>query len=232
MDCGPPGSSVHGILQARILEWALMSSSRGSAQHMDQTQVSHIAGRFFTMWVTREAPTLLKTTSRTSLSPMGFWSTASSTSLKHGHHRSSGSSSCIPFPELFLFSFTWSVIHFCISITSWYPLLKFCLQTYFSSYDLPQWGHWHTISYSLVHLTPSFIQHVLIDWLLGRRHSARTWWSKKSVRHRPHPQVTQGPSGKIMEQRRVIKSSRKCTEIAMHSSDIIKEMGRDCRPRQ
>ena len=55
MDCSPPGSSVHGILQARILEWIAMPSSRGSSQPRDQTQVSCIAGRFFTFWATREA---------------------------------------------------------------------------------------------------------------------------------------------------------------------------------
>ena len=52
MDCGPPGSSVHGILQARTLEWVAMSSSRGSSQPRDWTQVSHITGRFFTTWAT------------------------------------------------------------------------------------------------------------------------------------------------------------------------------------
>ena len=49
MDCSPPDSSVHGILQARILEWVAMISSRGSSQPRDQTKVSHIAGRFFTI---------------------------------------------------------------------------------------------------------------------------------------------------------------------------------------
>ena len=49
MDCSPPGSSVHGILQARILEWVAMLSSRGSSPPRDQTQVSHIGGRFFTV---------------------------------------------------------------------------------------------------------------------------------------------------------------------------------------
>ena len=44
----PPGSSVHGILQAGIQEWAAISFSRGSSQPRDQTQVSCIAGRFFT----------------------------------------------------------------------------------------------------------------------------------------------------------------------------------------
>ena len=48
MDHSLPGSSVHGILQARILEWVAMLSSMGSFQPRNQTQVSHIAGRFFT----------------------------------------------------------------------------------------------------------------------------------------------------------------------------------------
>ena len=42
MDCSLPGSSVHGILQARKLEWVAMSSSRGSSQPRDQTCVSYI----------------------------------------------------------------------------------------------------------------------------------------------------------------------------------------------
>ena len=44
----PPGSSVQGILQAKILEWVAMPSSKGSSQSKDQTQVSCTAGRFFT----------------------------------------------------------------------------------------------------------------------------------------------------------------------------------------
>ena len=48
-----PMDLAHGILQARILEWAAFPSSRGSSQPMDRTQVSHIAGGFFTSWVTR-----------------------------------------------------------------------------------------------------------------------------------------------------------------------------------
>ena len=47
--------AVHGILQARILEWVAFPFSRGSSQPRDQTQVSHIAGGFFTIWATREA---------------------------------------------------------------------------------------------------------------------------------------------------------------------------------
>ena len=47
--------TVHGILQARILEWVAFPFSRESSQPRDQTQVSHIAGGFFTSWATREA---------------------------------------------------------------------------------------------------------------------------------------------------------------------------------
>ena len=47
--------TVHGILQARILEWVAIPFSRGSSQTRDQTQVSHIAGGFFTSWAMREA---------------------------------------------------------------------------------------------------------------------------------------------------------------------------------
>ena len=50
MNYSLPGSSVHGILQARILEWIAIPFSRGSAQPRDLTQVSSIAGKFFTVW--------------------------------------------------------------------------------------------------------------------------------------------------------------------------------------
>ena len=57
MDCSPPGSSVHGIFQARTLEWVAISSSRGSSQPRDQTTSlasPALAGRFFTTWATWE----------------------------------------------------------------------------------------------------------------------------------------------------------------------------------
>ena len=54
MDCSLLASSVHGILQARILEWVAISFSRGSYQPRDQTWISCIAGRFFTAWATKE----------------------------------------------------------------------------------------------------------------------------------------------------------------------------------
>ena len=47
---GPPGSSVHGILQARILGWVAISSSRGFSQPRNWTEVSCMAGRYFTVW--------------------------------------------------------------------------------------------------------------------------------------------------------------------------------------
>ena len=53
--CSPPGSSVHGILQARMLEWVAIPFSRESSRPRDLTWVSHIAGRFFTVWITSSA---------------------------------------------------------------------------------------------------------------------------------------------------------------------------------
>ena len=51
----PHGYTVHGILQARILEWVAIPFSKGSSQPRDGTQVSCIAGRIFASWATREA---------------------------------------------------------------------------------------------------------------------------------------------------------------------------------
>ena len=55
MDCSLPGSHVHGILQARILEGVAIAFPGGSSGPRDQTQVSHTAGKLFTVWATREA---------------------------------------------------------------------------------------------------------------------------------------------------------------------------------
>ena len=64
IDCSSPGSCVHGILRDRMPEWFAVFFSRGSFWPRDQTLVSHIAGMFFTVWVSRENPqdekTLLK----------------------------------------------------------------------------------------------------------------------------------------------------------------------------
>ena len=54
MDYSLPGSPVHGILQARILDWVAMPFSRGSSWPRDQTWVSWTTGRFFTVWATRK----------------------------------------------------------------------------------------------------------------------------------------------------------------------------------
>ena len=55
MDCSPPGSSFHGIFQARVLEWVAFPFSRGLSQPRDRTQVSCFAGRLFTVLASREA---------------------------------------------------------------------------------------------------------------------------------------------------------------------------------
>ena len=71
MDCSPPGSPVHGILQARVLEWVAFPFSRGSSQFRDWTQVSRIAGRFFTSWVTQSPGGSVKT-EIVRIHPQGF----------------------------------------------------------------------------------------------------------------------------------------------------------------
>ena len=57
--CDPMNYTLYGTLQARILEWVALPFSRGSSQPRDQTQVSHIAGGFFTGRATKEAPSYL-----------------------------------------------------------------------------------------------------------------------------------------------------------------------------
>ena len=63
MDCSPPGSSVHGILQARILGWVVIPFSRGSSRPRDQTRVSCIARRLFTFWPPGKPQPGIKSTS-------------------------------------------------------------------------------------------------------------------------------------------------------------------------
>ena len=63
--------TVHGILQARMLEWVAFPSSRGSSKPRDWTQVSHTAGRFFASWATREA--LCKTLPNVTCWANCFW---------------------------------------------------------------------------------------------------------------------------------------------------------------
>ena len=75
--CDPMDYRVHGILQARTLEWVAFPFSRGSSQPRDQTQVSSIAGGFFTSWATKKAqsqrkamPKNIQTTTQLNLFPM------------------------------------------------------------------------------------------------------------------------------------------------------------------
>ena len=56
MNCSLPGSSIHGVFQTRVPEWIAISFSRGSSRPRDRTRVSHIVGRHFTVWATREVP--------------------------------------------------------------------------------------------------------------------------------------------------------------------------------
>ena len=69
MDCSLPGSSVQGLLQARILEWVAISFSKRSSWPRDWAWVSCIVGRFFTTWATREALREFVT----SISPAKLW---------------------------------------------------------------------------------------------------------------------------------------------------------------
>ena len=74
VDCSPPGSSVHGILQARILEWVAISSSRGSFRAEDGTHIgSCVAGRFFTTSITWETWCLCWTLLKASCSIDSAW---------------------------------------------------------------------------------------------------------------------------------------------------------------
>ena len=57
INCSPPGSSVHVILQAKILEWVASPFFRGSSSPRDPTRISCIVHGFFTIWAIREAPT-------------------------------------------------------------------------------------------------------------------------------------------------------------------------------
>ena len=77
--CNPMGSTVHGILQAKILQRVAFPFSKGSFQPSDQTQVSRIAGEFFTSWATREAQ-LLKNLPAMQETPVGFLGASGSSS--------------------------------------------------------------------------------------------------------------------------------------------------------
>ena len=73
MDYSSPGPSVHGIFQARILEWVAFPFSRASSQPRDWTQVSCITSRFFTIWASREAFNKVKRVVNTCLSSIPWY---------------------------------------------------------------------------------------------------------------------------------------------------------------
>ena len=76
MDCSPQGPPVHGILQARILEWVAIPFSRGSFQPRDWIRVSCTAGGFFTSWVTRKAQLIANYKLALAKSIASDWTTA------------------------------------------------------------------------------------------------------------------------------------------------------------
>ena len=76
MDSGPPGSPVHGILQARILEWVAIPFCRGSSQPRDRAQISCLAGRLFTVWATISPQMIYLFLVSTDPGPGTVWSTA------------------------------------------------------------------------------------------------------------------------------------------------------------
>ena len=80
--CNPREYTVHGILQARILAWVAIPFFRGSSQPRDRTQVSLIAGRFFTSWATREAHCIQKCTVWSHLSSRTLGSLVNAESCK------------------------------------------------------------------------------------------------------------------------------------------------------
>ena len=73
MNCSLPGFSGHGILQARILVWIAIFFSRGSFWPRDQTWISRIAGRFFTIWAIGKSSPYLGSTLLQSLPPSSLW---------------------------------------------------------------------------------------------------------------------------------------------------------------
>ena len=70
MNCNLSGSFVHGIFQARVLEWIAISISSGSSRPRSRTPVSHITGRSFTIWVTREAQNYILTSEYVEIFPL------------------------------------------------------------------------------------------------------------------------------------------------------------------
>ena len=97
MDCSSPDSFVYGILQARMQEWVAILFSRGSSWCKDQTQVSWIAGRFFTIWATRKSlliPSCLQILAYLVWRAVNTWSIACEAYAKRYGGTDSEESSC------------------------------------------------------------------------------------------------------------------------------------------
>ena len=90
MDCSLPGSSIHGIFQARVLEWLAISFSRGSSQPRDQIYISCISRRILYHWATPETPLGMGTTAKVDLKTMrtstywALWQPSTALSVDHG----------------------------------------------------------------------------------------------------------------------------------------------------
>ena len=80
MDCSSPGSSAHGTLQARILEWVAIPFSSGSSWPRDQIRVSCIGGRLLTVWAIREAQLIGR---RTQFKTILWWEKQIKTFITH-----------------------------------------------------------------------------------------------------------------------------------------------------
>ena len=96
MDCSLPGSSFHGIFQARVLEWVAISFSRRSSRSRDRIQVSHIVGRHFTVWATREVNFATTCTIYISWNSPGQNTGVGSLFLLHGVFPTPGSNPGLP----------------------------------------------------------------------------------------------------------------------------------------
>ena len=95
LDCSLPGTSVHGIFQARVLEWFAISFSRRSSKPGDWTWVSHIAGRRFTIWATREALLCFLLSTEIASPPLGLLAVMLPKAHLTSHFRMSASRSVI-----------------------------------------------------------------------------------------------------------------------------------------
>ena len=96
MDCSPPSSSVHGILQARILEWVVIPFSRGSSQPRNWTWVFHTAVRSFTVWAAREACAYRWNPLTQHVTPVCVCFYKCAGNNRNGHHSHQGSPSKTP----------------------------------------------------------------------------------------------------------------------------------------